>query len=597
MKNYRSQTPPTLTEYLYNVGHTAAYIALRARGQYSEFIRNLNMNQYADRITEQAADYMTTATEYRAQHATHRAHADTLREEADRLYTLADSYTATPTDRTAYLQRADELSTAAEQESRYATDARETAEDTEQEHSARTYTDREDVTHEAICAYLAAMDGEDWSDQDARDRAFLTAIKAAGTYASRLAAAKGAAQNKTYVINMTEDERQRATKQGETITDEEAAQRAAAKRADIIRRYGNLDVKIPFSTRGAMLDGWTTYEHRNTPKYKGWYMVQHYKRIAPAPIDETAQNVAIRKDIFDNYDIRELISIGKFSEREACVLSLLAEINSEAPASDEAQAVAEAGQEAVNAYRAECDARQRACTVQESRKQIDRQFKRNADRVRRAAEIRRAFILCGCSDNESTLRVTTRNLRVKVDDAIKHAQREAPVTVYHGAIPEPTATPRITAQTAKPTEYATMAIQWIEDYPTPTAYVDMRKHARDIVNAHTITPPTMTAAAYVLVWRMLEHVTQTRAELPREERRADVLSRKAREAQEAAREAREAANRYSPKDTSAEAREARIKAQEAAQHAAERDRRAAEQAHEVERMQAFIAANIYRRRA
>lgn len=593
MKDYRNQTPPTLPEYLYNVGHTAAYIALRARGQYSEFLRSLNTNQYADRITEQAADYMTTATEYRAQHAQHRTHADTLREEADRLYTLADSYTATPTDRAAYLHRADELSTAAERESQRAGDKREAAEDTEQEHSTRLFSDREDVTHEAICAYLDTMSGEDWSNQDARDRAFLAAIKAAGAYAARLAAAKGATNNATKVISMTEDERQRATKQGETITAEEAAQRAAAKRADIIRRYGNLDVKIPFPTRGAMLDGWTTYEHRDTPKYKGWYMVQHYKRIAPAPIDETAQNVAIRKDIFDNYDVSELVSIGKFSEREAHVLSLLAEINGETPASDEAQAVADAGQTAVNAYRAECDTRKRACTVQASRDRIERQFASAADRVRRDAELTAAYAICGASDSSSAIRTAISTLRARVDNAISAAQHDAPPTISRDTIsaqpPRVTVTitsapdTRTSAQRQHGSEYATMCINWTsratitEDTSTSAAPVrDNRLTTQH--NAPAPRPVWTPSAAQLDAQRAaLDYWTR---EHQRDSRHAQILFDRAQHAQRAAEDAQRAADAYSTSDHSDPARAARIAATSARQAAQDAQRRAEQAAHD-----------------
>lgn len=593
MKDYRNQTPPTLPEYLYNVGHTAVYIALRARGQYSEFITRLNLNQYADRITEQAADYMTTATEYRAQHATHRAHADTMREEAEHLYTLADSYTATPTDRAAYLHRADELSTAAEQESQRATDARESAEDTEQEHSTRLFSDREDVTHEAICAYLDTMSGENWSDQEARDRAFMAAIKAAGAYAARLAAAKGATNNATKVISMIEDERQRAAKQGETITDEQAAQRAAAKRADIIRKYGSLDVKIPFSTRGAMLDGWTTYEHRDTPKYKGWYMVQHYKRIAPAPIDEAAQNVAIRKDIFDNYDVSELIAIGKFSEREARILSLLAEINGEAPASDEAQAVADAGQTAVNAYRAECDARKRACTVQESRDRIERQFSHTADRVRRDAELTAAYAICGASDNPSAVRTAISTLRARVNNAISAAQHDAPPTISRDTIsarpPRVTVTitsapdTRTNAQRQRGKEYATQCINWTsratitEDTSTSAAPVrDSRLTAQH--DAPAPRPVWTPSAAQLDAQRAaLDYWTR---EHQRDSRRAEILADRAKTAQQAAADAQRAADAYSTSDHSDPARAARIAATSARQAAQDAQRRAEQAAHD-----------------
>lgn len=593
MKDYRNQTPPTLPEYLYNVGHTAVYIALRARGQYSEFINRLNLNQYADRITERAADYMATATEYRADHQTHRAHADTLREEADHLYTLADSYTATPEQRAAYLQRADELSTAAEQESQRATDARESAEDTEQEHSARTYTDREDVTHEAIYAYLEAMNGEDWSDQDARDRAFISAIKAAGAYAARLAAAKGATNNATKVISMIEDERQRATKQGDTITDEQAAQRAAAKRADIIRRYGSLDVKIPFSTRGAMLDGWTTYEHRDSPKYKGWYMVQHYKRIAPAPINAAALNVEIRKDVFDNYDVSELVTIGKFSEREARVLSLLAEIAADIPASDEGQAVADAGQKAVNAYRAECDARKRACTVQASRDRIERQFTNTADRVRRDAELTAAYTICGASDNASAIRTAISTLRARVDNAISAAQHDAPPTISRDTIsaqpPRVTVTitsapdTRTSAQRQHGSEYATMCINWTsratitEDTSTSAAPVrDSRLTAQH--DAPAPRPVWTPSAAQLDAQRAaLDYWTR---EHQRDSRRAQILFDRAKTAQRAAEDAQRAADAYSTSDHSDPARAARIAATSARQAAQDAQRRAEQAAHD-----------------
>lgn len=596
MKTNRNiQTAPTFTEYLYNMAHTATHIALRARGQYSQFIADLNRNQYRDRIAEALAEYSQTADENRQSHSAHRAKADTLRAEADRLYKLADNVTTAPADRRAYLDRADELSAEADRQTDEATTARQYAEDTESAHNHTTLTDREDIVHEAITAYLEAMSGNDWSDPDTRDEAFLTAIKRAGAYAHTLASMSGATHNSTTVISMTEDEKHRAQQNGEAITDEEAECRARATRADIIRKYGSLDQKIPFSTRGGMLDGWTTYEHRNTPRHKGYFKVTHYKRIAPKPINEEALNVSIRRDFTDNYDVSELVTLAKLSEREALALCLLAEVDAEEDGifpTDEAQAVADAGQKAVNEYRAQCDERKKACTVQKSRDNIERQFKRQADQKRQSAEIREAFTLCGTS--KTALDMTVSRFRAKLEKAVQETYRQNTAPVFRGLIPQPVTVPTVTVysdQSAPVTEYSTISPAWIESTRKPyDAHMErMKREAERIVNRQTINPNRPTADEYRALWAMLDTLNQTRADLPKEERRAEILKRKAQEAHQNAQEARRTADSYSKEDKSEEARKARRTASEAEQTANEYTRRAREQAHDVQNMRDFIS--------
>lgn len=611
MNNRNTQTAPTFTEYLYNMAHTATHIALRARGQYSAFIADLNRNQYRDRIAEALVEYSQTADENRKSHSAHRAKADTLRAEADRLYKLADNVTTQPADRRAYLDRADELSAEADRQTDEATNRRQYAEDTESAHNHTTLTDREDIVHEAITAYLEYMSGKDWSDNDTRDEAFLTAIKRAGAYAHTLASMSGASHNSTTIINMTEDEKKRAEQNGETITDKEAERRAEATRKDIATRYGRIDiirdgehethvynldsVRVPFSTRAGMLDGWVTYEHRNTPQHKGYFKVTHYKRVAPKPINEDALNVAIRQDFTDNYDLQELINLAKLSEREALALCLLAEVDAEEDGifpSDEAQAIAEAGQKAVNEYRAQCDERKRACTVQKSRDNIERQFKRKADQTRQSAEIREAFTICGTT--ATALDMTVSRFRAKLEKAIAKTHEQNTAPVFRGLIPQPVTAPTVTIysdQSAPATEYSTVNPTWTESTRRPyDGHAErMKAHAQKIVDRQTIKPNRPTADEYRALWAMWDTISQTRTDLPKEERRAEILKRKAEKAHQSAQEARRTADSYSKEDRSEEARKARRTAREAEQTANDYTRRAREQVHDVQNMRDFIS--------
>lgn len=595
MKNRNMQTAPTLTEYLYNIGHASAHIALRARGQYSQFIADLNGKQTADLIAEALTEYTTTASDSRADHASKRAKAETLWKEADKLYKLADKITTTSADAIKYIERADQLSAEADRMTDSATADREYAEDTERDHNSRIFSDREDVVHEAITAYLEAMNGNDWSDHDQRERAFVTAIKSAGAYAHKLASCAGATHNSTKVISMTEDEKNRAKDNGENITEDEAEQRASATRADIIRKYGSIDEKIPFATRGAMLDGWTTYEHRNTKHHQGWYKVTHYKRIAPKPINEEALNVAIRRDLFDSYDLQELMKLGKFTEREACVLCLMAEVASEENGvfpSDEGEAVARAGQTAVNEYRAECDARKRACTVQKSRDNIEREFKRKADQKRKRAELEEAFKLCGTP--ATAIDKAVSRFREKLEKAVLETHRRNTEPMYRGATPRPEAIPTVTVyadQSQPRTEYSTIRPVFVEsDYKPTSAEQDKRKErAQAIVTRQTITPTRPTADEYRALWNMWDTLSQYRADLPKDERRAETLSRKAKEARQTANEARQTANQYDKHDHSPEARRARISAGRAEDEAGRLEARAKDYARDVQTMRDYIS--------
>lgn len=593
--NRNTQPTPTMTaEYLYSIGHASAYIALRARGQYSAFIADLNRNQYSDRIAEAFAEYASRADQYRASHSAHRAKAETLREEAERLYAIADNVTTQPADRRAYIDRADELSREADRQTDRATAEREQAEDTERTHNSATISNREDVVHEAITAYLEFMNGKDWNSEEAHKDAFLQAIKRAGAYAHTLASISGATHTSTTVISMTEDEKHRATQNGETITDEEAERRARATRADIIRKYGSLDQKQPFATRGGMLDGFVTYEHRDTPRHKGYFKVTHYKRIAPKPINDEALNIAIRDDFTANYDLQELLKLGKFSEREACALCLLAEVDAEEAnifPSDEAQTVAEAGQKAVDDFRAQCDERKKACTVQKSRDNIERQFKRNADQKRQQAEIREAFKLCGTSENALDMAIS--RFRAKLEKAIEETHRQNTAPVFRGLIPQPEAMPTVTVysdQSTPATEYSTITPAWIESPTKPHNSHDenMKREAERTIERMTIKPDRMTAEDYRALWAIMDTISHTREELPNEARRADILKRKAEEAHQSAQEARRTADSYSQSDRSPEARRARLEAVQAEENAQNYSRRAREQAQDVQRMRDFI---------
>lgn len=596
MKNRNIHTAPTFTEYLYDhIGHPATHIALRARAQYSEFIRDLNSKQHLDRIAESLADYMSEADTLRNSHQSKRAHADTLTAESDRLYMLANSATLNADTRRAYFDRADELSAEAEAIKQSATLDRETAEDAERDHNSRTLSDREDIVHEAITAYLAYMDGKNWSDPDTRAEAFLQAIKSAGAYAHKLASANGATGTSTTVISMTEAEHQSAKRNGESITDEEAEERAKARRDKIRESYGSLDVKLPFRTRGAHLDGYRTIEHRNTPKHKGWYEVTHYKRIAPKPIDDEALNIAIRTDFAENYDLAELVTIGKLSERESAVLEILAEVTAEIEGrfpTKEAEAVAHAGQQAVDAFRAECDERKRACTVQKSRDNIERQFKRRADQIRQTAEVREAFLQCGCT--ETALDMAISRFRTKLDKATEEATRRATAPMYRQTEARPEAVPTLTAytnQNMKPTEYSAYTVTWRESGIKPTPYKDMKAYAQEVVHAHTVRAERMSVTAYTALWRIAEHIARNRAELPREIHRAEILNRKAQEAEQRAKEAHQTTSQYSTGDRSEEARQARQTATRARAEAQTARARAKEQEYEVQRMREFISTH------
>ena len=593
--NRDRHTVPTFAEYLQQIGHASTHIALRARAQYSKFIADLNRKQYADIIAEALTDYNATATTARASHNTKRSKAETRRAEAEKLYRLADKLTTSAEDALEYLAEADRLSIEADHLTESATADREYAEDTEREHQSCTFSDREDVVHESIIAYLEYMNGKDWSDPDTRASAFITAIKTAGAYAHKLAGSAGATHNSTKVISMTEDEQRTANANGENITEQEAERRASATRADIIRKYGSIDERIPFSTSGAMLDGWTTYEKRNTKRHQGWYKVTHYKRIAPQPINTEALNVAIRTDLFESYDLQELVTIAKFTERESCVLCLMAEVTAEENGifpSDEAQTVAEAGQEAVNKYRTECDQRKRACTVQKSRDNIEREFKRRADQKRKTAELEKAFEMCGTS--ASAIDMAVSRFRAKLEKAVLETHRRNTERVYRGATPRPEAIPSVTVysnQTAPVTIYSTVSPVFIESDQKPASDHAQREKERiqRIVNRYTITPSRTTAEEYRALWNMWDTLTQYRADLPKDERRAETLRRKAEEASQTASRARATADSYSKRDHSTEARTARIEAERAEDEARRLEARAKDYAQDVQRMRDFIS--------
>lgn len=596
------KNPITNTDPM-NTAHAAAYIAIRARHQASglDLMRRLNQTQHADRIREDLPRIAAEAMEARKAHDMHREAADTLQAIADRV--------STPT------AQAEAAAIAAAEHRTAAARELDHAERLERVISTTSHSDRADISQAAALAYLAftaehSADEYETAEDYSRE-AFAAACKAAGKAIGAVAAAHGCTATRTKV---------------EPISAEEAAA--------IMDAYPNAE-RIPFNVREGMTAGYITIEHRDSKRFPaGWYKVKHYHTAAPyisyevfasgeaseamtdsdndtpaAIIDtmpqyQTNGGINAITDAGDAERINALFDRAKLSERERIVCRYMTD-----------NTAAAAGIKAVEQHQAQTAERVKAAETPAQAKRIQREADKQTEEIRSKAQRENAMRRAGIYSAEAQRQFLHR-IRTKLEKA-KSAPTERPTaaeldrrmwerlqanrdrysrdraTAVHVADIVPTVT-AYTDRNAKPTEYADYTPVFVEriNRAALRPVVD----ATAIVKAATITPDRPTASDYDHMWRMLDHINDTAAAMPREERYAAILAKRMQEAQEAAQKAQEAADSYSATNHSDPARKARIaavKAQEAAQNAR---RKYTEQTNHIDYMRRFITANMHSRR-
>ena len=155
--NRNTQTVPTLAEHIQSAGQAAAYIAIRARAQYSEDLADLQAQQYNDRRREALPDYAAEALTLRAEADQLRELAQAAQEQADRLHKAATAIATSQSDRAQLEASAKAIAQTAAKYRREAAALVAEANDIEQYISDTSTSDRADIVQAATAAYLEAM--------------------------------------------------------------------------------------------------------------------------------------------------------------------------------------------------------------------------------------------------------------------------------------------------------------------------------------------------------------------------------------------------------------------------------------------------------
>lgn len=357
-------------EALQAIGHTAAYIAIRARHQASGlvFLDHLNHMQSNDRRRENLPGIAAEAMEAEEAHKTHRNAADEYQRIADRVTTPTMQAEAAAIMARFEREEAARHLTRRQQLDRIISDT--------------SHSDRADISQAAIVGYLdftAAHSPAEYDSVEAyAGAAFGAACKAAGKAIGAVAAAAGCTATRTKVEPITEAE----------------AQRIQAQHPGIER--------IPFAVREGMSAGYTTIEYRNTPRFPaGWYAVKHYRTQAPyisyetfATGEDGAQAIADRYTT--NGGINAIVDSGDFdriqalfdriglSERERLICSYMAD-----------NTAAKAGIKAVAAHMDKTAQRIKTAPDSKTARRIQREADKQAASIRAAAQRENALDRAG----------------------------------------------------------------------------------------------------------------------------------------------------------------------------------------------------------
>lgn len=438
-------TVPTYAEYLQQVGNAATYIAIRARIRTSadNYLMQLAQQARRDYIRTALTDYARAAaddamTDHDAAMLDAEAHqqeAANLRRAARRLYISTD-------ERTALTEAADREAAAAAADKAAAAAAMGTAQDIDRRLTLTT-SDRQDIAHDAIVAYLDAMQGADWSNPDTRDAAFYAAIAAAGRSITSKAATAGYAQTVSKPHHVASDLR----KADRSLTEDAAEQQAAAMLRDWQATYGPQG-KQPFTVRGGMSTGWITWDEREAGKRQvrnergelvpmrpaGVYQIFHYKTHAPRPLNE-ATDQPTAGGIVTPSDFADVLASCGLSDRQRQAVLLLAVVHGALrinPRSPRAAAlrkacarVARAGIAAAAAHQQETDRRMHAADTLAKRKRIARERGKQLDGVRNKAMTRAALLAVGVPAGQ--LDYESFRLRDKLQRVID--RKPAPLTL------------------------------------------------------------------------------------------------------------------------------------------------------------------------
>ena len=522
MKPTNNNNPATMTaDELLHTGHAAAYIAIRRRAEYSDFLTRLQWQAGNDRKREHIADFGGEALALRQEHDTERAKAAAAQTEADQQTRIANSITATAATRQAARAAAAQKAAQAADYRRAAAEALAAAQDLEKLIADTTTSDREDIVQSAIAAYLEALQtinpawvtarnlakaaltiykqrkaefatnpnertrealreavqdahaakrmyeetprytGDiDWSE-DNRNAAFTVAIKAAGKAISALAASKGHPHTSTKITAIT------PAQAAEWVNTYHTTRHGEPLTADTITPAHVAEpVKVPFAVRGGNTAGYTTVEHRNTKRHPdGFYSVKHYHGYSPRNLDECLNVAAPTPE-----EAAEAAERANLSERERAVIALMDERNTD-PA---AHAVQAAGVAAVAAHQAQTAVRVAAADTQRKRNRIQREADKQTDTIRAAAMMEAAWETVGVCDNVAQRKAKSR-LKDKMQAAMNRKPQPLPEAVTTTAAPviritvSRTPDRRTDAQKAYAAWYRKQFanIKWLKHYPKP----------------------------------------------------------------------------------------------------------------------------------
>lgn len=485
---------PDQTE-LYRIGGAAAYIAIRARNSngWTQYLHSLANCWKRDEIMTHLHEVAERGGAAMLEHDAARAAQDAAEQEAERYERIAAAITTTPEAREEAAAAAAAFRAVAAHHAARAEAAGGQAEDIARIISTGTTSDRLDVVHAAIVAYMEQAQARDMTQEPERDAAFYAAIQAAGRHITLQAAAKGTQQCTTKVekvVDTLRKQQPRPTTQAAQEQQEKALEQAAEKALQAWESVYGIGGKEPFAVRGAATAGYITMERRATKRYNGIYKVYHYKTINIRPLDEAVNLEAVGGLVAD---VDEVIPRAGLTDRQREIVRLLASTDPVLYDSLDAQTAAavdrinRAGVEAVSAHQQETAQRVAAAPTQSRRKRIERERARQLDSVRAAAKTAAAIREIVPGATPAQVADIKRGIKGKLQKALDHkpasqtasSSQTAPAPVVHITVTTSPDT-RSAAARAYGREYATMGIRWIDLPAQPCTVIPQTRAAQDL---------------------------------------------------------------------------------------------------------------------